>query len=352
MTQAWLIRAGRAGEREQWALRNGVSGGGFYEVPDLTNASTREAVHDAVASAFPGAKEGAVQNFAAQLWALRGRIVVGDYVVMPLKGSPVLAIGRVTGPYEYRNDQEPSLRHVRPVDWVAPDVSRTAVKQDLLYSLGAFLTICEVKRNDAVQRISALAATGTDPGARTPIGGEQKHLPDRDDDSDVSDESGAQIDVEQYAFDRLSTHVIETFAGHKMQSLVAAVLEAEGFTCKVPPEGPDQGVDVLAGTGPFGLDEPRLVVQVKSEAGAVGSPVVQQLLGAMHTHQTTQGLLVAWGGIKKPAEQLLANQYFRVRVWSSKELLEAIFRNYDRLSEEIRSELPLKRIWTLVEEAG
>ncbi|HZL05672.1 MAG TPA: hypothetical protein VFE45_09690 [Coriobacteriia bacterium] len=41
-----------------------------------------------------------------------------------------------------------------------------------------------------------------------------------------------------------------------------------------------------------------------------------------------------------------------MRVWSSKELLEAIFRNYDRLSDEVRSELPLKRIWTLVEEAG
>ena len=35
-----------------------------------------------------------------------------------------------------------------------------------------------------------------------------------------------------------------------------------------------------------------------------------------------------------------------------KELREAIYRNYDRLSEEIRTELPLKRIWTLVEEAG
>jgi restriction system protein len=35
MTQAWLIRAGKAGEREQWALKNGVSGGGFAEVDDI-----------------------------------------------------------------------------------------------------------------------------------------------------------------------------------------------------------------------------------------------------------------------------------------------------------------------------
>jgi len=345
MTQAWLIRAGRAGEREQWALRNSVSGGGFAEVDDMTHAATRGAVAELALAAYPNQKEGAIPNITGQLWALRERMNVGDLVVMPLKNSPVLAIGRISGEYQYRQDPDPALRHVRPVDWLATDVPRTAVKQDLLYSLGAFLTICEVKRNDAVHRIAVLAREGTDPGARTsPAAGS--------DDSEVSGEAGAQIDLEQYAFDRLSTYVIENFAGYRMQALVAAVLEAEGFTCKVLAEGPDQGVDVLAGKGPLGLDEPRLVVQVKSEAGAVGSPVVQQLLGAMNTHQTSQGLLVAWGGVKKPAEQLLANQYFRVRVWSSKELLEAVFRNYDRLSEEIRKDLPLKRIWTLVEEAG
>lgn len=353
MTQAWLIRAGKAGEREQWALTNGVSGGGFYEVPDLTGADTREAVNAALAGAFAGLKKATIQNFAAQLWALRGRMNEGDWVVMPRKGTPVLAIGRVTGPYQYLDVDDPALRHVRPVEWLVTDLPRTAVKQDLLYSLGAFLTICEVQRNDAVHRIATMAASGADPGARTAVGGAGTSVsPAEPSDTEATDASGPQIDVEQYAFDRLSTYIIETFAGYKMQTLVAAVLTAEGFTCKVPPAGPDQGVDVLAGTGPLGLDEPRLVVQVKSEAGAVGSPAVQQLLGAMHTHQTTQGLLVAWGGISKPAEQLLSNQYFRVRVWSSKELLEAVFRNYDRLSEEIRSELPLKRIWTLVEEAG
>lgn len=353
MTQAWLIRAGRAGEREQWALRNGVSGGGFHEVGDLTPADTREAVHAAVAAGFQGAKPQTVQTFAAQLWALRGRIAEGDWVVMPLKASPTLAIGRITGPYEYRDDEDPSYRHVRPVEWIVTDVPRTAVKQDLLYTLGAFLTVCEVKRNDAVHRISVITKTGTDPGARTePGGGKAPVAPHTTEEDDLFEEAGPQIDVEQYAFDRLTAYIIENYAGHRMQGLVAAILEAEGFTCKVPPEGPDQGVDVLAGSGPFGLDEPRLVVQVKSEAGAVGSPVVGQLLGAMSRHQTTQGLLVAWGGVTKAAEQLLANEYFRLRVWSSRDLLEAIFRNYDRLSEEIQTELPLKRIWTLVEEAG
>ena len=37
------------------------------------------------------------------------------------------------------------------------DIPRSNFDQDLLYSLGAFLTICEVKRNDAEKRIRAMA---------------------------------------------------------------------------------------------------------------------------------------------------------------------------------------------------
>jgi restriction system protein len=349
MTQAWLIRAGKAGEREQWALKYGVSGGGFREVPDLTPATTREAVMAVVSEAFPGSKDGRIQNFSAQLWSLRERINAGDFVVMPLKESPHLAIGRVTGGYQYRDDEDPALRHVRPVEWIVT-IPRTAVKQDLLYSLGAFLTICEVRRNDAVHRIAALASNRTDPGAR-PSKGLVEHAHHEAEDEPV-DPDTPLVDLEQYARDRLSSYVIETFAGYKMQQLVAAILTAEGFTCSVPDEGPDQGVDVLAGKGPLGLDAPRLVVQVKSEASPIGAPIANQLLGAMSSRQAEQGLLVAWGGLTKPAEQLLSQHFFRVRVWSAAELMDAVFRTYDRLPEEIRTDLPLKRVWTLVEEPG
>ena len=65
---------------------------------------------------------------------------------------------------------------------------------------------------------------------------------------------------------------------------------------------------------------------------------------------TEQALLVAWGGVNKVARQELRNQFFRVRVWDAEDLLNAVLRNYERLSEEIRADLSLKRIWSLVEE--
>ena len=39
--------------------------------------------------------------------------------------------------------------------------------------------------------------------------------------------------------------------------------------------------------------------------------------------------------------------FFRVRLWTQKELLEQLFANYDRLDEELKAELPLKRAWMI-----
>jgi restriction system protein len=36
-----------------------------------------------------------------------------------------------------------------------------------------------------------------------------------------------------------------------------------------------------------------------------------------------------------------------VRLWTQKELLEALFQHYDDLDEDMKAEIPLKRIWTV-----
>ena len=46
-------------------------------------------------------------------------------------------------------------------------------------------------------------------------------------------------------------------------------------------------------------------------------------------------------------ECAVAASFFRVRLWTQKELLEALFAHYDHLDDELKAELPLKRIWTV-----
>jgi restriction system protein len=285
------------------------------------------------------------------LHALRNRVTVGDIVVLPLKTTRHLAFGTVTRGYRYlADDPDPDRRHSIGVDWKRTDVPRSAIKQDLLYSLGAFLTICEISRNDGAWRLEQALKTGQDPGART--ASVTKDAGNGEDELNPTDSSTTEIDVVQVAADRIQVAIGERFAGHRLADLVAAVLAAEGYVCNVSTPGPDGGIDIVAGRGPLGLDQPTVAVQVKSQASPVGNSVINQLLGACATLQAAQGLLVAWGGLTKPARVAARTQQLSLRVWEADDLLGKVLDNYPRLDEAIRAELPLKQVWVLAEESG
>src|SRR4051794_9448652 len=172
MATAWVIRSGKYGERDQWALENGVSGGGWREFGDLTPYATKEEVAAAVGAAFPGASASRLANYTGQVYALRARIKPGDLLVMPLKTTNKIAIGRVTDGYTFLADEtDPDRRHVVKVDWQRTELPRTAVKQDLLFTLGSAMSIFAPSKNNAVVRLEHLLTAGTDPGSTGASGG-------------------------------------------------------------------------------------------------------------------------------------------------------------------------------------
>ena len=76
---------------------------------------------------------------------------------------------------------------------------------------------------------------------------------------------------------------------------------------------------------------------------------MDQLIGTMQNFQADQGLLVSWGGFKSSVDKEKALQFFRVRLWDQQELINQILMNYTELDEDLRVELPLKRIWSIAE---
>lgn len=64
------------------------------------------------------------------------------------------------------------------------------------------------------------------------------------------------------------------------------------------------------------------------------------------------GLFVSWSGFKANVQKELATQYFHLRLWSQKELLEQLFEHYDKLDEDLKAELPLKRVWMVAAQEG
>lgn len=344
MAGAWVIRSGKYGERDEWALHEGVSGGGWREVPDLTGVADRAGIESIIGEVFGAESAGLRAGYTGQMWALRGRIEVGDLLVLPMKTTRELAMGRVTGGYRYLSkESDPNCRHVVEVDWQVR-VPRTAIKQDLLYTLGSAISIFSPSRNNAVARLEHVFTHGTDPGALG-AGTAPARAKAPKPSEDMVDEPELLPDVAELAHDQIITRIGEEFAGHGFAHLVTELLRAEGFDADEAPPGADGGIDITAGRGLLGLESPKLIVQVKT--GQVGSEVVAQLNGLVVTQGADYGLLATWAGLSKPARDAVKHQRFRVKVWDSKDIVDAVLRNYERLPETITSRLPLHRVWML-----
>jgi restriction system protein len=333
----WTVKGGRQGEREARLLEHGLLGGGWELLPSLTNVTTRAQLAEVYAEAYPDVAIKTASNYVGQLWSLIDRMSDGELVVLPLKTTGTIAVGRIVGPYQYRTDLGADITHVRPVRWERDDVPRDAFDQDLLYSFGAFLTFGQVRRDEAEARILQAMGVHVEAGTVLP-----SRLADDDSAADVEDSP----DVAALGKEQVRQLVTQRFAGHTLTELVAAVLKAQGFTgVNQSPPGADRGVDILAGVGPLGMDAPRLAVQVKT--GQAGVQEFRQLRGTMADFDADQGLLVAWAGFKGTVRVEARTSHFAVRLWDADDLLDEVFQHYERLAPELRSRLPLTRVWAV-----
>jgi restriction system protein len=332
----WLVRAGRNGEQEENALKHEVAAIGWNDLPDLSFIKTREELKELYEKVSPGSKKNTVANEAGQIWTFIHRIKPDDLIVLPLKLRSAIAIGRVTGKYQYRNNIASNIHHAIDVEWIKTDIPRTAFDQDILYSFGAFMTVCQIQRNNAEERVKKILY-GKNGGQSVPEG-------DTDDDNNSTE----VIDVEQVASDQILDYMNRKFKGHDLSRLVEAILQAQGYVTRQSDPGPDGGVDILAGAGPMGFGSPRLCVQVKSSQSPVDVTVLRNLQGALNSFGADQGLLVSWGGFNRAVLEEARRSFFTIRLWDSGDLLEALFKNYDRLPDSLQAELPLKRMWALV----
>ncbi|MDB5803561.1 MAG: restriction endonuclease family protein [Betaproteobacteria bacterium] len=335
----WIIRAGAHGEFEQKFIQeNRVYVTWDSLDVDLGKLDSREDLFSAMGGIYEDAKPKRLHNWVSQVWPFAHVIKKGDLVVLPLKTQPAICIGEIAGDYQYDLIGPNPFYHWRKVKWIADAVPRSHFGQDLLFTFGAFLTICRVQRNNAEARINAMRSNGWKPekGARSIIEA-----------SGSVDVTAENTDLEEAARDQIAQLVTAKFKGHGLERLVEGVLKAQGYTTYRSPEGADGGVDILAGAGPLGFGSPRLCVQVKSQDTPVESKILNELRGAMQTVSATEGLLVSWGGFKSSIYKQVSTSFFSVRLWTQKELLEALFANYERLDPDLKAELPLKRIWTI-----
>ena len=342
----WLIRAGRHGEFEpKFFEEERVYVTWDQLETNLSKLESREDLMKALADLYKDAKVNKLRNWASQLWPFAHTMQKGDWVVLPSKTQQSIYIGEITGDCHYEPKGPNPFYHWRSVKWIGEAIPRQRFGQDLLHSFGAFLTICRIQRNNAEARLKAMKASGwgDDPGKKG-LKVKSKAAAAEIEDEDLDTE---KIDLEQEGLDRIAMLIQAKFAGHNLTRLVEGLLQAQGYTTYRSPEGADGGADILAGMGALGFGTPQLCVEVKSEASPIDRPTVDKLLGAMSKFNAPQGLFVSWSGFKTNVQKELAQSFFKVRLWTQKELLDALFAHYEKLDADLKAELPLKRIWTV-----
>lgn len=339
----WLVRAGKYGEHESRFIDDGR----IYltwedlDYEALSKLKDAAGVRQLMMNTYPGEPVRRVGNWSGQVSAFALAMKPGDWVVVPRKSSGSIAIGEIKSGCNFDANGDDMYRYYRTVQWLNTSVPRSAFDQDLLYSFGAIMTVCEIKRNDAEKRVRAMASKNWQSVPVTislPTPGANE--------SEATIES-VEVDLEQVARDAIARLIIQKFKGHGMALLVEAVLKAQGFTTYRSPEGADKGIDILAAGGAFGFDRPKICVQVKSGDTPADRPEFTQLIGAMQSVGAEQGLFVSWSGFKNTVAREVPAQFFKVRVWNETDLIEQLLANYDKLDPDIKAELPLKRIWTI-----
>ncbi len=337
----WLVRAGQHGEHEQRFFQDKRIYATWEELNiNIGKLRQKSDLYNEIAERRPDEKPKTIANWVGQLWLFVREFEKGDLVAVPLKSQPAIRFGEITSDYQFDPAGPDPYFHSHTVKWIQEAVPRTHFGKDLLFTFGAAMTICRIKRNDAEARIAAMRANGWKPEK-----GMDRKVPISKQGEDV--EGGEGADLEELARDQIAKLIQTRLKGHGLARLVDAILNAQGYTTYVSPEGADGGVDILAGAGPLGFGTPRLCVEVKSGDTPADRPMVDKLLGAVTKFGAEEGLFVSWSGFKSNVQKEMASSFFRVRLWSQKELLEALFAQYDRLDEDIKAELPLKRIWTV-----
>ena len=332
----WLFRAGKYGEYEEKFINDERVYLTWEDFDvDLNDIDSQEDLYEILTDIYKLEKGRTAINWASQIWAMAHKVKIGDWVVLPSKVNRTLHFGEVIGNYVFDKSLGSPYYHYRKVKWFAKDIPRDRFDQDILYSLGAAMTICRIHRNNAEERVKEMARNNwyVKPESIS------KTI------EEVNEETG--IDLEEYIYDKISERIIQRFKGHRMEELVNEILKAKGFITYRSPEGADYGVDLLASPGILGFGSPKICVQVKTESNPIGRPVLDQLIGTMSNFNADYGLLVSWSGFKSSVINEASKQFFKVRLWNSQNIIQEIFNNYEKLSDEIKAEIPLKRIWIL-----
>lgn len=322
----WLCRAGRNGQYEARFLEDNKIFYTFEEIAiPLSSFGSKKDLQEYFLQVTPTIKENAASVYSKQGWTFFESMKPGDWVITPSKTAPgILHFGEISGDYVFDGNEDEDYRHSRSVNWFS-DLRRDLFEADIQAVFNAPMTIYNVKYVERIRKVVEKSSSSINEQPFTP--------------------PPKNLEIE--SLDEISDFIIGNYKGDALERIIEAILKAKGFSVYHSPKGADHGVDLLASSGALGFGNPKICVQVKATESAIEREVLDRLIGTMANVGAEYGLLVSWSGFKKTILQDQNTQFFKVRLWSRVDILNELLSCYDLLDDEIKEEIPLKKIWVL-----
>lgn len=157
-----------------------------------------------------------------------------------------------------------------------------------------------------------------------------------------SAQAQARQEIQQY---------VESLGPYEFQDLVAALLRGMGYhTPYIAPPGPDGGTDIIAYQDPLGTAKPHIRVQVKHRKTAKATREEVAALRGIIRQDREIGLFVSSGGFSSDAIREARSGTVHIELIDLDRFLELWETCYDKLAEEDRGLLRLRRVSFLAPE--
>lgn len=330
----WVVHIGKDDKVPLRARDEGFVCIGWTAMGDLSQYPTREKMKAAMAKAYPAWKPGKINASYGQVYRFAHEMKIGDLLIFPIKQTREIAIGRIRGNHRFSppGDElhEADYANVREMDWLKI-VPRTVFSKAALHSFGSFSSVST--SDDFLEEVLAVLKGES---------GDKKPLPVIDDVPEDGEEE--DLDLFETATQETEDYLLKAWhrSGTSFEHVVAAVLEAIGYTATVTSASKDHGVDVIAHPDPLGLEQPFVKVQAKSGTGAIGEPLVSQLIGSLHDRE--KGIFVSLGGFTTEARSKARNSG-KVSLIDAKQFVSLFLDHYEKLEPSWQAKFPLARVY-------
>lgn len=320
----WMVRAGHGGI-DHFLERKVVAIG--FDIKDEVLPTDSD---DDIRSRYPDIGT----NALSQIGRFVREMATGDAVITYDSGKRIYHIGIIQSPAEWSDD---SAGHIRRVEWVH-QLSRDALSPDAQQRLTSLLTVFRLRTTTSQEfRLHCLGENETASNSDEP--GVSSYESDGEEILDTADILQEYIEKsDQFVEDQIAK-----LDWQELQRLVAGILRSMGYRTKVSIPGPDRGVDIFASPDGLGLSEPRIFVEVKHRAGAVGSQAIRTFTGGRQ--DSDRCLYVSTGGFSKDARYEADRSRVPLTLLAMPDLRELLVSHYEALDSETRALVPLQRVY-------